>query len=397
MHIAYCDCFSGVSGDMLLGALLDAGLSLDALRGELDSLGLADAFELGAEHTMRGPLRATKAHVRLKQASQEHAHARHLSDIVALIEASRLSQSAKDKSRAIFTRLAEAEAGVHGTSVEEVHFHEVGAVDAIVDIVGTVVGLEALGIEALYASPLPLGGGQVETRHGTLPLPAPATLALLAQVGAPIRPWPGDVELVTPTGAAILTTLAKFEQPAMYLEQVGIGAGSDDFAWPNVMRLWLGRASEETLQDTVVMETNIDDMNPEFYGHVMDGLFTAGALDVYMTPIYMKKNRPATMLSVIARREHEAALAKLLLRETSTLGVRVLSTYRYEAGRETRAVQTPFGEVPIKLKSLNGQVVSASPEYDACSRLASEHGVPVAEVYQAAVRAGAVLLEVIGG
>jgi uncharacterized protein (TIGR00299 family) protein len=390
-QIAYFDCFSGASGDMILGALVDAGLALDDLRQGLAGLPLTGEYTLTAETVQRGALRATQVRV---ETSDAHSH-RHLSDIVAIIEAGDLSQTVKEKSQAIFRRLAEAEARVHATSIEHVHFHEVGAVDAIVDIVGAVFGLERLGVAQVYASPLPLGGGQVEASHGTLPLPAPATLELLALAGAPTRPWPADVELVTPTGAAILTTLAQFRQPPMRVARVGYGTGRKEFTWPNVLRLWLGeplgpgRVPATTLK---VLETNIDDMNPELYGHVMARLFDAGALDVYLTPIYMKKNRPATMLSVMVRDEDEAALAEVMLRETSTLGVRVRSFYRYEAGREVRQVETAYGPLQVKLKRLDGRVVGVAPEYESCRRVAGERAVPLAEVYRAAQQAGGTLL-----
>ena len=386
---------------MILGALVDAGLALDDLRRGLAGLPLTGEYALTAETVRRGALRATQVRVEMNDA---HSH-RHLADIVAIIEAGDLSPAVEEKSLAIFRRLAEAEARVHGTSVEQVHFHEVGAVDAIVDIVGAVFGLERLGVAQVYASPLPLGGGQVETSHGTLPLPAPATLELLALAGAPTRPfglslrtkpWPADVELVTPTGAAILTTLAQFSQPPMRVARVGYGAGGRELPWSNVLRLWLGEPTGQDMTPATalkVLETNIDDMNPELYGHVMARLFDAGALDVYLTPIYMKKNRPATMLSAIVRDEDEAVLAEVMLRETSTLGVRVRSFYRYEAGREVRQVETAYGPIQVKLKLLGGRIVSVTPEYESCRRVADDQGVPLAEVYRVAQQAGGALLK----
>ncbi len=392
MKIAYCDCFSGISGDMFLGALLDAGLGLEYLSTQLEGLGLGDAFRLEKAEVRKGALRATQARVLLKELAPGQGEERHLSEILALIEAGRLSARVKADSRAIFTRLAEAEARVHGQPIEKVHFHEVGALDLIVDIVGAAIGLEALGIEALYASPLPLGGGQVQTRHGLLPLPAPATLELLASAHAPTRPSSAQVELVTPTGAALLATLAKFEQPALTLQKVGQGAGGLELPWPNVLRLILGTTEERTDGGLALLETNLDDMNPQFYAPVMEKLFTAGALDVYLTPIYMKKNRPATMLSVIARAPDEAALANLILRETSTLGLRVQPILRYEAERAFKRVPTPYGEVQVKLKLLEGRVEMAVPEYEDCLRLAKEHDLPLAQVYAAAQQAAAPLL-----
>lgn len=440
--IAYFDCFSGASGDMILGSLVDAGLELDDLRQALSGLAVAGEFSLRAESVMRGALRATLVHVDMTgesahhehahphhpdQSHSEHAHAhphhpdqpqpehthphqpdqpqpasrhRHLPEISALIEASSLSERVRRKSLAIFRRLAEAEGSVHGLPPEQVHFHEVGAVDAIVDIVGAVWGLERLGVTQVYASPLPLGGGSIGSSHGTLPLPAPATLALLASAGAPTRPWPTDKELVTPTGAAILTSLASFQQPAMRLEKIGLGAGGRELPWPNVLRLWLGaplQAALSPLTSLSVLETNLDNMNPELIGHAMTRLFEAGALDVYLTPIHMKKNRPGSMLSVIARPEDEPALADLLLRETSTLGVRVFSCRRYEVAREVRLVDTPYGLLQVKLKWLEGRVAGVSPEYEVCRKAAQEHNVPLAEVYRAAEQAAARLLGQSGG
>ncbi len=382
--IAYFDCFSGASGDMILSALVDAGVSVETLRAELAQLALlAGEWSIEAQVTRRGPVRATHVHVHTRGPSPT----RHLSDIVNLIETGGVSPMAKERSIAIFRRLAAAEAKVHGIPVERVHFHEVGAVDAIVDIVGAAVGLELLGIERVYASPLPLGSGTTSSQHGPLPLPAPATLELLAQAGAPTRGWGDGFELVTPTGAAILTTLATFQQPPMTLWRIGYGAGGRDLPWPNVLRLWLGKPLPAHQAEHVLLETNIDDMNPEVFGYVMERLFAAGALDVYFTPIFMKKNRPATMLSVIARADQEDVLANLILHETTTLGLRVQQLRRHEAGREVRMVHTEHGEIAVKVKLLDGQAVSAAPEYESCRRVAAERGMPISAVYQAALRA----------
>lgn len=376
---------------MILGALVDAGLNLDELRQVLSGLAIRDEFSISAEPVHRGALRATLVHVETYNHQPEnHSHHRHLSDIAALLENSDLSESVRAKSVQIFRRLAEAEGSVHGMPPEKVHFHEVGAVDAIVDIVGAVWGLERLGATELFSSALPMGGGSVSSSHGTLPLPAPAVLALLASVGAPIRPWQTDKELVTPTGAAILTSLATFSQPAMRLERVGVGAGMRDLPWPNVLRLWLGNPSAAGLSahnSLSVLETNIDNMNPEMIGHVMQRLFEAGALDVYLTPIFMKKNRPGTMLSVIARPQDEAALAEMLLRETSTLGVRVQHDQRYEVEREVRLVETPYGDLQVKLKWLDGRVASVSPEFESCRQAAAESGALLMDVYRAVEQA----------
>lgn len=413
MKVAYCDCFSGISGDMFLGALVDAGLPVDVLNAQIARLNMPERPRVCVSTVMKGPLRAAFAevvedhdqghshdhdhnrdhdhqHTHSHNAADapSHAHSRNLASITQLIEASDLSERVKRTSRAIFRRLAEAEASVHGTSIEEVHFHEVGAVDSIVDIVGAAIGLEYLGIERLFASALPMVSGQVNTQHGLLPLPAPATLTLLAAAKAPVVPSEARVELVTPTGAAILATLATFEQPAMSIIGAGIGAGRREMPWPNVMRLIVGQSGPETGGGLVQIETNIDDMNPQVFGFVMNRLFAAGALDVFFAPVHMKKDRPGTLLGVIARRADEPALARILLEETSTLGVRVLPIeHRHEAQREMRLAQTEYGEVPVKVKLLDGVAAGASPEYDVCARLAAEKGVPVRRVIEAALTA----------
>jgi uncharacterized protein (TIGR00299 family) protein len=414
MTILYCDCFSGISGDMFLAALLDAGLPAEHLSQQLARLGLPGFRRVTVSPVHKGAVQASLLAFEIdEEPEQPHdhdhshpdpsAHAgpphRHLADIVAMIEASGLPEEVVRTSTSVFRKLAEAEAKVHGSTVEEVHFHEVGAVDSILDIVGAAVGLHYFQVEQVYASALPLGSGQVQTQHGLLPLPAPATLALLTAAHAPVVPSPATTELVTPTGAALLATLARFEQPAMALQATGTGAGRRELPWPNVLRVLLGESyptdpASPASGQHIEIETNIDDMNPQFFGHVMARLFEAGALDVYFTPVIMKKNRPATKLSVIARRQDELVLCDLLLRETSTLGVRVQPVRRHEAGRQFRTVSTRFGEVQVKLKILSGQVVQASPEYDACVALARQHDLPVAEVYNEVLRAAGELVGV---
>lgn len=377
--IAYLDLPSGISGDMLLGCLVDGGWPLAALRATVEQLGLPPgSWQVAAKTVMRGPLRATLVSVDVVEGDRH----RHLHDICALIELSGLPPAVQARAIAVFLRLAQAEAAVHGTTVEEVHFHEVGALDAIIDITGVCMGLHALGVDQLYASSVPLGEGWTMTQHGRLPLPAPATLALLAAVEAPTRPAPGPGELVTPTGAALLAELAEFRQPRMQLQRIGQGTGQKDFAWPNVARLWLGEplASGGLVQ----IETNIDDMNPELYGDVSQSLFDAGALDVWTTPIQMKKGRPGVLLSVLAPAACETALADILLRETTTLGVRVHPVSRHEAQRTFATVATAYGPVQVKIKWVEGAPVGAKPEYDDCVRVARSHKVPLRLVYEAA-------------
>jgi pyridinium-3,5-bisthiocarboxylic acid mononucleotide nickel chelatase len=388
MKIAYCDCFSGVSGDMFLAAMVDAGLPLELLREQLGLLAIDERVEVSVEDVHKGALRGTQITVDV----EDSHHHRHLEDIQAMIEDSRLDEGIKRSALSIFMTLAEAEGQVHGIPMQQVHFHEVGALDSIVDVVGAAIGLHTLGIERLYASALPYGTGQVKTDHGPLPLPAPATLQILARAHAPLVPSPAQAELVTPTGAAILATLATFQRPDITLERIGIGAGRKELPWPNVMRLWLGSSPSGSEQPLVLLETNIDDMNPQFFGGVMSKLFEAGARDVFFTPIYMKKNRPATMVSILARRSEEAALARILLEQTTTLGLRIQPVYRFEAEREFKIVETPYGPISVKIKILDGRRMQAQPEYEDCAAAAANCGAGVGEVYAAALTAGRELL-----
>ncbi len=380
--IGYVDAASGASGDMFLSCLVDGGWPIEQLQGVIDRLKLPEACRVTAERVMRGPVQATHVNVETPHA---HAH-RHLHHIRGIIEAADLDQAVKARAIAIFTRLANAEAKVHGTTPEKIHFHEVGALDAIIDVVGTSAGLSAIGVEKLYASALPLGSGWITCEHGQIPIPAPATLELLATAGAPVRPSPGPGELLTPTGAAILAELAEFSLPPMRLVRVATGAGTRNTPWPNVLRLWLGEG--DAPGSLVEMQTNIDNMNPEFYAPVMEKLLTAGAMDVWLTPVQMKKGRPAVVLSVLTTAAAEAAMADLLLRHTSTLGVRVHAVHRHEAARECRTIETAFGAVRLKLKLLGGKVIAATPEYEDCRTVAETKGVAVKDVYNAALAGG---------
>lgn len=376
--IGYLDLPSGISGDMFLGCLVDAGWSLEELQRIPARMGLPeDACTIGREDVMRGALRATLVKV---DTAETDTH-RHLSDIVQLIECADLSSNVCKWSVAVFRRLAQAEAKVHGAGVDEVHFHEVGAVDAIVDIVGVCAGLEALDIRTLHASALPLGPGWTNSAHGQIPLPAPATLELLAAANAPTRPAPGPGELVTPTGAALLCELAEFRQPSMNLQKIAVGAGAKQFDWPNVARLWLGHA-ESRADNFVVLETNIDDMNPELFPAVRSALVEHGAIDVWTSSVQMKKGRPATVLSVLAAAEQEECVAETMLQQTTTLGVRVQGVRRYEAERNFESVETEYGPVTVKLKRWNGRLLGVKPEYDDCERLAQQHDVPVRVVVE---------------
>ena len=366
---------------MLLGALLDAGVDADALIAELRNLNI-DGWSLRTERVTRSGIAATKAHVDLTDATQPE---RRLSDIVALLDASALPATDRERASSIFRRLAEAEAQVHGVAPEEIAFHEVGALDAIVDVVGGVIALRLLGIERLYCSPLPAGGGTARSAHGALPVPAPAALALLAAANAPLAAASGDrpMEMVTPTGAAIVTTLATFERPPMTMTGVGYGAGGrDPEGWPNVLRIWVGDAIEPARPPMLLIETNIDDMSGEIFGYVQELLFAAGAADVWFQPIQMKKNRPGVMLSVLCSADREDAIAALLLRETSTLGVRVTPVGRHEAQREIFAFESSLGPAAVKVKRLPDEPPRIAPEYDACRVIAQARNMPLAEVYR---------------
>ena len=384
-RIAYLDCFSGISGDMLLGALLDAGVDAGALRSELAGLNAA-GWSLRAEGVQRSGIAATKAHVDLDESEQPH---RRLPDVLALLDASSLHEQDRRRAADVFRLLATAEARVHSTAAEQVDFHEVGALDAIIDVTGAVIGLRLLGVERLYCSPLPAGGGTARSAHGALPVPAPATLELMAMAHAPLAASTGDrpMEMVTPTGAAVVTALAAFERPPMHVAAVGYGAGGrDPEGWPNVLRLWLGDAIEPARPAMLLLETNIDDMNPEIYGYVQEKLFAAGAADVWFQPIQMKKNRPGIMLSVLCAAEREDAIAALLLRETTTLGVRTSTVTRHEAQRESFEFESSLGPAAVKVKRLPGEPPRVAPEYDVCRGIAEARGLPLAEVYRVVER-----------
>jgi uncharacterized protein (TIGR00299 family) protein len=380
--ILYLDCFSGASGDMLLGALLDAGLPLEAVKETLASVPLG-GYDLKVEAQVRHGLQGTQFRVVPTDDAQP---IRFLRDVDDLLDSSDLSASVRDPSKAAFRRLAAAEARVHGVSMDEIHFHEVGAVDTVVDIVGFVSGLEALGVASVHASSLPLGDGFIETAHGKLPLPAPATLEILAEVGAPTRPAGISAEMVTPTGAALLAEMAGFSRPSMQVEAVGYGFGTRELPWANGLRAWLGDPQTSSLQvdDLIVLECNLDDVTGENLGYVLEELLKAGALDVWFTPIQMKKNRPAMQLSALSTPAEAEALTARILRETPTLGVRAGRVERRCAGRRMDEVTTPWGKVRVKYKILGEEVVAASPEYEDCVRLARANDVPLMDVYGAA-------------
>jgi pyridinium-3,5-bisthiocarboxylic acid mononucleotide nickel chelatase len=446
MRIAYLECFSGMSGDMFMGALVDAGVAPRVLEDAVAALNVGARLEIS--RVMRGGISATKVDVwvdgekdlpreeyweRQHQHEQhdhehhqhsqedlhahehahshhspgessrteasapythEHSHARGLTEIRRIISATSISGRAKKTAIAIFESLGRAEAKIHNTSIESVHFHEVGAVDAMVDIVCAAVGTEALGVDEIICSPLNVGGGTVKCAHGTFPVPVPATVELLAD--APVYSSGVMMELVTPTGAAIVKTLAaRFTSfPAMKIEKSGYGAGTRDFpGHPNVVRLTIGESVSSALDASVasetitVLEANLDDLNPQVFGYVIDRLFEEGALDVFGLPVQMKKNRPGMLLTVLCKPEHASKLAQLIFSETTTLGVRRRDEMRHTLARRWESVGTPWGEVRIKIASMNGTVTNYAPEYEDCRRIAAEHQVPLKTVMQEAARA----------
>ncbi|NOZ27839.1 MAG: nickel pincer cofactor biosynthesis protein LarC [Chloroflexi bacterium] len=388
MRIAYFDVFVGASGDMILGALVDAGLPLAFLQDVVERLHLPEPVHIEARPATHHSLRGTQVVVR----TAESHHHRGLSDIAGILEAADLDPAIRERALAVFQRLAEAESRAHGTPVEEVHFHEVGALDAIADIVGSVAGLHALGVKQVVCSPLPLSHGLGRGSHGPLPLPAPGTLALLE--GVPVRGVDIEGETLTPTGAALLTTLADAFGPCpdMQLERVAYGAGQKTFPEaPNLLRLMLGEAETRPVafqaEHLRELEANLDDMNPEWFGPLIQTLLEEGALDVWLTPIQMKKGRPGTLLSVLARPEDASRLRARIFAETTTLGIREAVVERWPLPRRMEVVQTPFGEIRVKLAEFASGRWKASPEHDDCLRAARKAGVPVREVYQAALAA----------
>ena len=384
MKCAYLQCVGGVSGDMLLGAIIDAGVPVYDLNAAIAPLGVT-GVEIVAKPEKRGGVHGTHALVEVDDASRDSYH---LDDFIRIAEASSLSSVVKERSTAVFRRIRQAEEQVHRQSEGELHLGELGSVDTLVDVVCTVIGLEALGIDRLYCSPLPSGSGVIRTSHGTLPVPAPATSALLTLVHAPVVPPPGSTpkagEMVTPTGAAIVTTLAVFSQPSLNIEKTGYGLGTrNPDAYPNVLALWVGEEIyAPPIANLSLLETNIDDTTPEVLAYTQERLFEIGARDVWFTPIQMKKNRPATMLSALVPMDLENKAARLILRETSTFGVRVRPVSRYEADRKIVTVTTSLGEVSVKVKIMDGANVSVAPEYDDCRKIAIDKDLPLQEVLQ---------------
>ncbi|MCL6477918.1 MAG: nickel pincer cofactor biosynthesis protein LarC [Peptococcaceae bacterium] len=388
MKILYLDCFSGISGDMCLGALIDAGVDRNWLESKLRSLPLQHWDMTVDRHSSRG-IEGTRVKITVEEDRQPH---RHLGDIKDLITRGSLPERARCTAINIFQRLAEAEGKVHGVPADQVHFHEVGAVDSIIDVVGTSLAVDFLEIDRVVCSPLPPGRGYINCRHGIMPVPAPATAELLK--GVPLRALDVEGELATPTGAAIAVTLAGSfgPLPEMTVESVGYGLGSKDFGIPNSLRVFKGRSRDEASgwdhESVLVMETNIDDMNPEFTGHVAERLFARGALDVFISTAYMKKGRLGCLLTIICRPQNKEALLEILFRETTTLGVRFREERRAVLVRRMEEVATPYGKVRIKTAlGKDGRRLKSAPEYEDCKKIALEKSVPVKSVYEAALQA----------
>jgi len=382
LKIAYFDCCSGISGDMVIGALIDSGLDVKILQRELRKLPI-NGYSISAAKDERHHIVGSNFRVRFK----ESRHHRTFKDIKNLISRSKLSHKVKELSTTIFFNLAKAEAKVHGCKIDDVHFHEVGAIDSIIDIVGTAIGIEQLDIEKVYASPLSLGSGWVKTLHGRMPVPAPATLELLK--GVTIIPSPVASELTTPTGAAIIKTLAQDfgDMPKMKIQNTGYGIGDKVFKEiPNVLRLIIGERSGDP-EKLLIMETNIDDMNPQIYDYLMTRLFKKGALDVFLTPIQMKKGRPAVLLKVLCPAKQRDALMDTIFEETTTLGVRTYEVNRYCLERKIEDVLTSYGKVRIKVSLKNGKPINIQPEYEDCRKAAQKKNVPLKQVMDAAKKA----------
>lgn len=396
VRIAYFDPFSGASGDMVLGALVDCGLPLDDLRSMLTGLRL-EGWELTSEPVSQHGIGGTRVSV----TPDDDTHSRDWNLIRSILKDADLPEPVRAGAMAIFESLADAESHVHGADRDSVHFHEVGGIDAIVDIVGAAAGLHLLGVERVFSGPPALGRGFAQSMHGTIPVPAPATAKLLANAGAPSRDANIEAELLTPTGAAILTTLAAFERPEFRATAVGYGYGRRELPWPNALRLWIGEMDESEIAAVILaprpaaeflLETNIDDMNPEYYELLFERLFEAGALDVFLTPIVMKRGRPATKVSAIVAAADRERVEQTLIENSTTFGIRALPIERTKAGRDWETVVTRWGEVRLKLKIWRGRVQEVAPEYADCVAIAHQSDAPLRLIYDEARRIGDVFV-----
>ena len=385
MKIAYFDCFSGISGDMTVGALLDAGLKIETLEKELKKLGLS-GYQLEVNKVVKKGISATQFKVKIKEEGVE----RSFKDILTILEESKLDEEIKKETKKIFFNIAQAESKIHRKDIDKIHFHEIGGLDSIIDITSAVIGIKTLGIEEIHSSALPVGKGFVKCAHGVIPVPAPATLELLKNI--PTYSGGIESEMITPTGAAIISTLAKSfgERPLMKIERIGYGAGEKEFTIPNLLRVSIGEKilKDENLKDgyvsdeAVLIETNIDDMNPEFYDYIIDQLFSQGALDVFLTPIQMKKNRPAHMFSIIVYEQNLKEILEVLFSESTTLGVRIREIKRLRLAQQNFIAETKYGKIRVKVGIFKGEIKNIAPEYEDCKKMAKQHQVHLKEVYE---------------
>ena len=385
MKIAYFDCFSGISGDMTVGALLDAGLKIETLEKELKKLGLS-GYRLEVNKVVKKGISATQFKVKIKEEGVE----RRFKDILDILEKSKLDEEIKKETKKIFFNIAQAESKIHQKDIDKIHFHEIGGLDSIIDITSAVIGIKTLGIEEIHSSALPVGKGFVKCAHGVIPVPAPATLELLKNI--PTYSGGIESEMITPTGAGIISTLAKSfgGRPLMKIERIGYGAGEKEFTIPNLLRVSIGEKilKDENLKDgyvsdeAVLIETNIDDINPEFYDYIMEQLFSQGALDVFLTPIQMKKNRPAHMLSIIVYEQNLKEILEVLFSESTTLGVRIREIKRLRLAQQNFIAKTKYGKIKVKVGTFKGEIKNITPEYEDCKKMAKQHKIPLKEIYE---------------
>ena len=387
MKIAYFDCFSGISGDMTVGALLDAGLKIETLEEELKKLGLS-GYQLEVNKVVKKGISATKFNVKIKEEGME----RRFKDILTILEKSKLDEEIKKETKKIFFNIAQAESKIHQKDIDKIHFHEIGGLDSIIDITSAVIGIKTLGIEEIHSSALPVGKGFVKCAHGVIPVPAPATLELLKNI--PTYSGGIESEMITPTGAAIISTLTKSfrKRPLMKIEKIGYGAGEKEFTIPNLLRVSIGEkiAKDEDFKDdyirdeAVLIETNIDDINPEFYDYIVEKLFSQGVLDVFLTPIQMKKNRPAHMLSIIVYEQNLKEILEVLFSESTSLGIRIREIKRLRLTQQNFIAETKYGKIKVKVGMFKGEIKNIAPEYEDCKKIAKQHQIPLKEVYEEA-------------
>ena len=387
MKIAYFDCFSGISGDMTVGALLDAGLKIETLEEELKKLGLS-GYQLEVNKVVKKGISATKFNVKIKEEGME----RRFKDILTILKKSKLDEEIKKETKKIFFNIAQAESKIHQKDIDKIHFHEIGGLDSIIDITSAVIGIKTLGIEEIHSSALPVGKGFVKCAHGVIPVPAPATLELLKNI--PTYSGGIESEMITPTGAAIISTLTKSfrKRPLMKIEKIGYGAGEKEFTIPNLLRVSIGEkiAKDEDFKDdyirdeAVLIETNIDDINPEFYDYIVEKLFSQGVLDVFLTPIQMKKNRPAHMLSIIVYEQNLKEILEVLFSESTSLGIRIREIKRLRLTQQNFIAETKYGKIKVKVGMFKGEIKNIAPEYEDCKKIAKQHQIPLKEVYEEA-------------